>query len=463
MSSEVRHIHRPARWWTEIKALIPPLGIYWGALLLGLVTFTVTILVVESNDQEDYVILTLFWMVAIGATGAGQVAALAKIRTPWVAMVTVLLFVGFFLAIYYENEFEHYTKAILGKEGPAIVGLSLLLGGFYLMCGLWSLRVHMGVFASWGPLLWVTATILIVSEKRDNDIYWHEGQKWAIWDWVTVPILLAGVAFLVLFLASKERYRLHRWAFSPKGPDSPLSQRVRGRFNPIAGCGTLLVIGVLTAVLTADSGIVAPYLWRTGPGDREGGNGNQNMPDGDMGEPDEPNGGGDPIPAEPEPGEGDPDLQQMMEQLKKAAQQTTGAICMMIGMLLLAVAALIVFGPPLRRALLVQHLRRPLWPVPPTRAVQQNWRLVEIALADAGFPRQPGESATSLAHRALKQIDIHDEPLLRSAELTDRVVYGYGMNPDDRALSKRAAEMAYQAVYELLTEAQRVKAQYRWL
>ena len=139
-------------------------------------------------------------------------------------------------------------------------------------------------------------------------------------------------------------------------------------------------------------------------------------------------------------------------------------LVMLVTMLILALLALAVFGPPARRVLLLRHLRRPFWPVEPSRRVSQSWRLVEIALGDLGIDRRPGDSAEGLAARARGHGGLFDpEDLARCAAIADRVEYGLGLQPADTMFARRTAEMTYQSVWEELTELQKIRAMYRLL
>src|SRR5690606_10693627 len=117
------------------------------------------------------------------------------------------------------------------------------------------------------------------------------------------------------------------------------------------------------------SALVAPYLWRTGD-EATRGDGAEGREDGAVGE-----GGA----AAPGP----------REQVEQAARDAAGVLLLLFLLLLLVLLAALVFGPPVYRTFLLQHLRRPLFPVPPTRQVQHAWRLVEVALADCGLRRRP--------------------------------------------------------------------------
>jgi len=137
----------------------------------------------------------------------------------------------------------------------------------------------------------------------------------------------------------------------------------------------------------------------------------------------------------------------------------------LILILFMAAIGLVVFIPPMRRNMLLRHLRKPLWPVPPTRQVLLAWRVVEIALADIGVRRRPGDSAEALAKRAIEALppDIDHTALVRCAKLTDRVLFGLGVDPTDPEEARRTAEMTYQSVWEVLGEGARLWAVYRFV
>jgi hypothetical protein len=246
---------------------------------------------------------------------------------------------------------------------------------------------------------------------------------------------------------------LHRWRFAPVAAEMSASPPEKGmkRGGQAIGCGGLVVLIVLGVVLTGTTALVAPFLWRT---EEQPDNGDQpTQVDPQPGDPDPQPGNG-----QPQPGEGP------AQQAQRAVQQAAGALVNLLIILLLALAAILVFGPPLRRVLLLNHLRRPFWPVPPMRRVAQHWRLVEIALGDLGEPRRPGDSAAALVDRAVSHVTFIDpESLHRCAEVADRVQYGLGLRPDDAMMARRTAEMTYQTVWDELGEWQKIRAMYRWL
>ena len=113
-----------------------------------------------------------------------------------------------------------------------------------------------------------------------------------------------------------------------------------------------------------------------------------------------------------------------MPQVGKYVRQGAQMGCALLTMLILAIAGLMVFGPPTRRQLLLSHLREPMWPVPPSRRARLHWRLAELALADAGIHRKPGDSARDVALRAVDRYPgVNLEALVSAAEIADRVAY----------------------------------------
>ncbi|MBN2797854.1 MAG: DUF4129 domain-containing protein [Deltaproteobacteria bacterium] len=579
---------RSRRFWAYARSLILPVGAYWGATAVSFGIFAAAIVFTEGGTDENLGILAMFGVATAVGVLLGQLAALARVRT-WFFFTTagISWLIGMAAA--------GYLTSALGDVAILFAVFAFLVP-IFAIAGLWSLRVHMGLLATWGPAMYITGTIIAISEHNGSDAQWFAGNKWAIWDVMTAPVLLLGVGLVVLYLASRELHRLSLWRFGPGGPDVPAvdaAAKVK-RARALPGCGGVFILGVLIAVLTVAAALVSPYLWRTGPGDRDGDGGEQSedydgdgVPDeaedangdGDLnnddtdgdgtpdyqdgdddgdgvstseergksgrpkdtdgdgipdhrdtdddgdgvptdeeapggssqdtdgdGTPDhqdrdddgdgantddeDPNGNGQPQDDDsdgdgtpdyldgppPKPQSGcDKDQQQQQEQQDKAdrdpteqvveaVKQTGLSLLFLFLALFLAVVGIFTFAPPLRRTLLLQHLRRPLWPVPPTRKVQQSWRLVEIALADAGVHPRPGDSPTGLAARAAEELkDIDPEPILEAARAAERVAYGYGLNPDDTERVRRLAEMAYQASWESMSEWQKIVAVYRWL
>jgi hypothetical protein len=453
------------RWWGEVRALALPLVSYWFALFVGLGLFTAAVAVFETMDQEGTLILLGLWLATTVGVSAGQLLALLRLRTVHVVLAMSgswlfawLLVLGQIAAL--------GVPSGTGEDIMLVFLILLMVGPFFAVCGVWSLTTHLDIVATWAPLAWLTAAIVVISEKTGAVERWHAGDKWAIWSVLTAPLLGVGVLVVLLYLAARELHRLHHWRTSPRGPDVA-SEPVRPGFRApraLPGCGTLGVLVLLGLFLTGASALIAPFLWRTGPGDRDGGDGGSNVAQ------EQPDDAGHRAQQESErerdaSSDGDGiSARQLAEQAQQAAKQAAFSLLMLLLLLLLAVLGLLVFGPPLRRMLYLQHLRRPFWPVAPTRRIQQHWRLVEVALGDLGVYRQPGDTAESLARRACAQRRLVDpDALVRCASTADRVVFGLGILPEDADLTRRTAEMTYQAAWDELNESQKFRAMYRFL
>lgn len=443
-----------------MNAAAPPILAYWTALLVAIGLFTGLTAAFEGLGGDVGIVLVGMWGATLGGTAIGQGLALLRARMAVVLAGSVISWLVGWWALLGQAAALQATAA--GEAVGVAVVMIVLLGPFFVLCGYWSLSTNTGILATFGPLVWFTGAILNITEQTDAMDRWHAGAKWAIWNVLTAPILGIGVMLIVFFLAARELYRLHRWRFGSSGPDVPLARRAAGMGVPNPGWGGMGVLVMLGLLVTVSGAFVAPYLWQTGPGDRQGDGGRTSEQEhaSERGHRDRTEWqrnddatGGEGIGGRNE-----------LEQARKAAEEAAFSLLMLVLMLLLALSAALVFGPPLRRMVLLQHLRRPLWPVPPTRRVEQHWRLVEIALGDLGIQRRRGDSAESLVRRAAQQVDFVDpDALFRCAAVADRVRYGIGVMPDDPTLARRTAEMTYQAVWEVMTEKQKFRAVYRFL
>lgn len=443
------------RVWRELKAMAFPVLTYLATVFVALSVFSV-IIVIQSGDPNVLAFLAFFWFMTYSGLLVGMVMAAARLRI-WVVITLGCVLTGLLYVLTFSSIF---VSPVIG----VLLGMYTFFFPMFMMCGLWSLRVHMGILAMWVPVMYLTVSILILMDSIDD---WEAGNKWAIWDVATVPILAIGVGLVLLFLMSREMLRLHHWRFGTKGPDVPITTRKSSGFlAQLPGCGGVVVMMVLAAVLTVDAGVVAPYLWRTGPPDPDG----VVEQDGTQGE--DPNKGENTRDGQgqgqgqPEPGEGDGSEGGdggAGEQIVEAAKQAGVALATLILLLILALLSFLVFGPPLSRFSKVKHFRKPIWNVPPTDAVRNSWKLVEMALADMGVPRQTGDTPAALARRAVIKLsdEINTDAIVHAAEVTEWVLFGYGMGAEDAERARRAADMAYQIVWDEMSEWEKVRAVYR--
>ncbi len=450
----------------ELKALARPLIAYWIFLSAMFASFSAAAMWDSPNFESVWVLL-MFAVVTFASVGIGQLAALLRVRD-WL----VYLYWGLMWTV--GVMFSIFSMAAVGPLAIFVV-FWVLCGPMFTLAGLWSLRVGRAIFGSWVPLMYASGTAIIVAENKGKVSQWVEGDKWVVWDVFTFGVLALGVTLLLVFLVSRESHRLHLWR---RAPNAQLKGSVieQGAARPRLSCLGWVMLLFMAFSLSVGTALLAPYLWRTAPaeeGDGHGGGGEH---------------GEEPY-EQPEQGEGQQQersddgrqpsktleegmenaKQQIQEQLPQEPQQGLDLLSTLLTMLFLAILGLIIFWRPVKRLLTVRHLRDPLWKTAATGRIEHGWRLVEIALADAGVRARPGEPAVSLLKRAgptLQRVasghreikGLHDAALIR-----DRVAYGLGVGPDDVALMDRVSRWAFDTVWERLGDRGQLKALYRGL
>jgi hypothetical protein len=449
------------RFWGDLRSLAVPVLAYWAINLVSVGIFSVAIAVSIGPTPEALIALAIIFGATAFGVIFGQICGLLRLRM-WAVLLAGTLTAGGLFGL------TLATAAV-----PAVAGIVGLVWFFFPFCSLsgWlALQPNGAMCATFTPLLFITASIIFISERTGSVAYWFAGQKWAIWDIFTVPILFVSVAMVLVFLASREVHRLHHW----QNADAPDLVRTRRTGSWIGGLfrsmGSVAVVGMLTVALTIGSALLAPYLWRTGPRDGDGDQAEQPQPDPQPGSEPQPQKGGkrrqQPQPQpDGEPIERGPGSPMSPEEMERAARQAGVSVLFLLLFALLALLSILVFGPPLRRTLFLTHLRRPLWPVPPTRHVQQSWWLVEVALGDLEVEMAPGDVPVALARKAIAKLPgaLVVEPIVEVATVADRVAFGLGIAPDDTMRARRQAEMAYEAIWSQLTELQKILAIYRWI
>lgn len=435
--------------WQALKEAAVPVLVYQAAIVFSFLAFCGAVLVSEGIDAGGIVILIVLGVTTVAGVITGQVLAFLRVRT-W---ILILAGAGCWVMSFAIG----MAMAALG-EVAAIVALAIWLFPIALTGGLWSLETHRALWSTWLPLLYSTAAVIIWSENMGNAERWFAGQKWALWDIVTIVILAVTIVLVLFYLLARETHRLALWRRGPTAPLAPTLQE-KGAARPrLTILSTFLLLG-MAGVLTIATAVLSPYFWRTGPGDREGQT---------QGEPTEQ-------PSDPPPEPGDSEfLKKLGEALEKMAQQAVeagekagGTICTALSLLILAALGALVGYRPLKRLFTVRHLRDPFWSIPPTGRIENGWRLVEIALADAGVYPRPGEDAAGLARRAapvlakLSPVEVHG--LEDAAEVADRVRFGLGVGDRDVEIMQRFSAWAIDTVWERLSDGDQVRCMYREL
>lgn len=436
--------------------------IYWLFLFMMFAAFSLAILV-DDPSAGSIGALAFFAGITVVGVLVGQLAALARLRD-WVLYTNLAAFwtLGMALSV--------FTALAAGTLG-AFIAAFVLLFPLFVIGGAWSLRAGRALVGTWVPLLYATACAIVVAENKGSVESWHQGDKWAIWDGYTLVVLVVCILLMLGFLIARETHRLQLWRH---GPAAPLAGTVRetGAARPRLSClGWVLVAG-LALFLSVGTAVLAPYLWRTGPGDRESDNGGGEPVDEPYTQPDEPT---EKAKTEKKPSKvkerwdkarGDSD-KEMSEATRPAPNQGLDPLMTLLTSLVLFLLLLFTFWRPARRLLLTRHFERALLRRSPTDRIRNGWRLVEIALGDAGVEPRPGEPAATLLRRALPVlqrispagVEVHG--LAEAAEIRDRVEYGLGVHPEDVRQMERVARWTYHTVWDRLSEWERVKQVYR--
>ncbi|MDP2316175.1 MAG: hypothetical protein Q8P41_24975 [Pseudomonadota bacterium] len=442
--------------WQAMKEAAVPVIAYHACALFAFLAFSAVILLAEAGDVGGAIVILLgLGMTTLAGIVGGQVLAFLRVRT-W---IVVLFGVGCWIA-------SIAVAAAGAASGLGDVGilfaLALWLLPIALTGGLWSLETHRALWSAWVPLVYSVSAVIIWTEHRGSVANWFAGEKWAIWDLVSVGILGITVALLLVYLVTRETHRLALWRRGPTAPLAPSLTETGSARPRITFFGMVLLMG-LAGVLTIATAAVAPYLWRTGPADREGEGEGYEQPQEQE------------APAEPteEPSENGfmkrmgEALQKMGEQVVEAGQKSAGSICTILTLLLLGLIGILLGWRPLKRLFVIRHLKEPFWNVPPTARIEQGWRLVEIAMGDAGVFPTAGEDAAGLARRAgpvlarLSPVEVHG--LEDAAEVADRVRFGLGVGPEDLEVMQRFSGWAIDTVWERLGDREQIRCLYREL
>jgi hypothetical protein len=396
--------------------------------------------------------------------------------------ITIIFFAGFMLIS-------------LSGLALGVVAVFLFIAAFAAYGGYLGIASRLDVVASWYPLAFCVGGAITWMNAHHAVATFNAGAKYALWDPFTIVCLAGGVFWMLVFLATRNALGLTVWqeVARPKMAAGASEESVAVA-RP--GRGSLLVLMAFTIVVLGATALVSPYLFRTTTGDKDGsqqadgddkgkqqqgsgqgegdgsgykgkkakgkghstakGSGSSGKDDGDgdgqskgkkgkgkgkgNGSGD---GNGDPM--------GDPDPEGAAEAAEDAAK-----LGIKILAYLLAVAAFLLFlylvvFPPLRRAFLMRHLEKPLWPVAPTSRVMNHWRRALAVLAVAGIEPAAGETASDFAKRATAEVKDTlgcDAPgLAEAAAVVEKIAYaGRGLGQADEASVREATTRFITAV-----------------
>jgi len=111
---------------------------------------------------------------------------------------------------------------------------------------------------------------------------------------------------------------------------------------------------------------------------------------------------------------------------------------------------------PIRRLIILRHLRRPFWDETVDQRVSNAWQLALVGLRDAGWRPGMQEVPQALARR------VGIAELATCATILERARHGLGIDAEDLEAMGRAADATYHAARRELSLFARVVGWIRW-
>ncbi|MBX3233901.1 MAG: DUF4129 domain-containing protein [Labilithrix sp.] len=357
--------------------------------------------------------------VAIGHL-AGNALGLAGFRlVPITAIFFLLLIGGTWLGI---------------ALGPVVLFLWIAVIAAY--GGYLGIASRLDVVASWYPLMFCVGGAIVWMNTHGAVKTFDGGSKHMVWDAFTIICLAGGVFWMLVFLATRNALGLTVWqeVARPRAAEQPDVAVAR------PGRGSILVLMGFTLAVLGATALVSPYLFRTkepdckeedgkvcykgdsggqGQGEGEGesdgkdlkgakakGKGKSVSKGSGSGSGGKGRGRGQGGKGEGADGDpmGEPDTDGASEAAAEAAKLGLNILLWLLVTAAILLFLYLVVLPPIRRAFLLKHLEKPLWPVAPTARVMNHWRRALAILAVAGIEPSAGETATDFAARAEKEL-----------------------------------------------------------
>ncbi|MBS2013637.1 MAG: hypothetical protein JST00_12155 [Deltaproteobacteria bacterium] len=368
-----------------------------------------------SHGSKDLLALAIIFFAGLFGIVLGMFLGVLRVRTlPVVLAVTAISFV------------VGWTLALTGIGGalPPELFLAFFVFAMAFPCGMLALQHRWELFSSFWPSVgWIGGVFVIINEEG-RIRQWEQDKVTA---WLPVPLFFTG-CFLVLwlfYLASKQAVRVEIWQALSGSVGRRVAKKPTVGAIPRRNILPMLVVSALLFVVVA---LLAPYLWRTGKGDRESKRQQEQT--------------------EPREERQTPkmDGEAIAEQLKKMAQAAKDTAVNLWPLLLL-----FLLYRPAKRGLLKTHLLTPVFPTPPTERIDNNWEYVRIAAEDAGVVPQASDSIEQLVKR-IRAAGLGGVHLEKAAEIYARTRYGFVVAPGDAiAMRSHAAQAAKELSVNLTT------------
>jgi hypothetical protein len=383
------------------------------------------------NDADDA--LEMFVALCAGTAGVllGQFISILRVR-----LLPIFVFGGAFVFL----AFWLLASSAFRMDMPKMLGLALVFFSFACPCGLLSLQHRWELFAAFWPSIgWIGAVFNVLN--REGLAYEWSENKLAAWRPLTLAFLFGFLLCLLLYFAAKQAVRVELW----QALSGTAARRVEKQEKPKPAVSALprknwlplLVVALLLFVLGA---VLQPFLWRTGRGDKEGNRGAPSH------EPDDGDG------KERGPKIDGESLARMMQQMAEAAKKGAMHLWPLLFLLLLY--------RPAKRALLLSHLKTPIFPTPPSERIDNLWEYVRIAAEDAGVKPVPSDSVEQILVR-IHETGVRSPAVAKAADVYVRTRYGFTVAPGAPAAMRVHALAAADDLRKDRTRWQRIKNLWR--
>lgn len=435
MNPELRPFPLPPWLWsgTEREPLRESLGrarwlliAYWLLLVSGYIALTVTVLGLDVGG--GHVFLAVLALVSVVGVFVGNLVGLLRLRA-W--PLNALAFLASYGAC--------WLAPFIGGEATAVlVTLCWSLG-----CGHLTLQRRFSLATLWIPIVCWTGAIVTMINHSNRLATWEQGNKHAVWQPLTAALLFTAVALVFFFFAGQEHYHLKVWQAHGANASANVTQHKGGgaRLTPK---GTIALL-LMAALVCGAVAVISPYLWRTrvepGRDHRDPQEEPERRPERDR--------------ERRDPG-GDFDWDQLAQQARRAAREAERE-----AKDILPFVPLFLLNRPLRRLILLRHLRRPLFPVSPTQRALNLWRYVLIALGDARAMPRRGESLEALIERIERERKRPVEGLREAADLHQRIRFGLGIPEGSMATFEAHARNALRDLRKGLTAWRKIATWWR--
>lgn len=419
---------------TRVPRWTPPflqaLRLSWRAMLAyliftvgGFFAFSGSVLWYEASG-EVFLIIAIIFVTGLVGIVSGMLVGVLRVRTLPVMIASGLISYGVGIAI---------ALSGLGGVIPPGVILGFTVFCMAFPCGILALQHRWELFSSFWPAVgWIGGVFFIIN-KEGRITQWEQDKVTA---WLPVPLFFTAcfLFFWLFYLSAKQAVRVEIW--------QSLSGSVGRRIlkKPSVGAiprKNILPMVVVTIVLFVVVAALAPYLWRTGKGDRPS---------------KKPQESHEPREERPSP---KMDGEAIMQQLKKMAQAAKDTAVNLWPLLLLAL-----LYRPAKRALLKTHLLTPVFPTPPTERIENNWEYVRLAAEDAGVVPQASDSIEQLMTR-MRESGLGGPHVVEAAAIYARTRYGFVVAPGDAIAMRSHAVGAAKELAAKLTTWDRVRNWWR--